>query len=153
MNFLSLIREKAGFTNNEVKVVLFLSVTFLVGLAIKLTRAPGAPDALPRYDYTRLDSMFIAQSRAADSLSSRPAEQKVAAAREPKKPPAAGSINVNRATSQELQRLPGVGAAFADRIVLYRKEHGRFASVEDLLNVNGFGQKRLELIRRYVTVR
>jgi competence protein ComEA len=61
-------------------------------------------------------------------------------------------INVNTATVQELQGLPGVGAATAGNIVDFRSAHGKFASVENLLQVKGIGKKTLEKIRNLVTV-
>ncbi len=60
-------------------------------------------------------------------------------------------ININTATVEELQTLPKVGPKTAEAIVKYRKEHP-FESVEDLLNVKGIGEKKLELIRPHVTV-
>ena|SRR5437867_5417041 len=74
-------------------------------------------------------------------------------------PPAAAApqtttekINVNTASSEELTALPGIGKAYADRIVEYREKNGPFKKVEDLLNVRGIGEKTLERIRDRVTV-
>jgi comEA protein len=60
-------------------------------------------------------------------------------------------IDINRATAEELQRLPGVGPRISQRIVDER-EKGRFKSVEDLRRVSGIGPKILERLRPYVTV-
>jgi competence protein ComEA len=62
------------------------------------------------------------------------------------------SIDVNRATSQELQRLPGVGPKIAQRIVDERAK-APFQSVDDLRRVSGIGPKILERLRPYVTVK
>src|SRR5690606_18493626 len=59
-------------------------------------------------------------------------------------------VAVNRATAAELQRLPGIGPVLADRIIAYRREHGPFTTVDDLLGVSGIGPKVLEQIRPYV---
>lgn len=64
---------------------------------------------------------------------------------------AEGKLNINAATSEQLQSLPGIGAAKAEAIITYRETQGPFASVEDLLRVPGikegiFGQIQ-ELIR------
>lgn len=61
-------------------------------------------------------------------------------------------INVNSATAAELMRLNGVGETIAARIIDYRTQHGAFSSVEELLKVNGIGEKRLEQWRPYLTV-
>lgn len=62
-------------------------------------------------------------------------------------------ININTASAGLLEKLPGVGPMTARRIMEYRERHGRFSSVEDLLNVSGIGPKKLERIRPLATVR
>ena len=61
-------------------------------------------------------------------------------------------ININAATSQELQTIRGVGPALARRIIEYRRTSGRFSTVDDLTNVKGIGEKTLEKIRGSITV-
>jgi competence ComEA-like helix-hairpin-helix protein len=56
-------------------------------------------------------------------------------------------ININSATAADLDRLDGIGPVLASRIIAYRSEHGRFASVDELDNVPGIGPKRLVAIR------
>jgi competence protein ComEA len=63
----------------------------------------------------------------------------------------AAPIDVNRATAEELQRLPGVGPKMAQRIVDERQK-GRFKTVDDLRRVTGIGAKTLEKLRPHVTV-
>ena len=61
---------------------------------------------------------------------------------QPAKPAAASSsLNINTATPAELQKLPGIGAATANRIVEYRQKNGPFKKVEELMNVRGIGEK------------
>ena len=60
-------------------------------------------------------------------------------------------ININTATSQELQTLRGVGPAMAQRIIEYRQTSGGFSTVDDLTNVKGIGEKTLEKIRDRIT--
>ena len=61
-------------------------------------------------------------------------------------------ININTAGAEELAALPGIGPSYAKRIVDYREKNGPFKRVEDLLNVQGIGDKTLEKIREKVTV-
>lgn len=63
----------------------------------------------------------------------------------------AGRVRINSASSSELQSLPGVGPALAQRIIAERSR-GRFASAEDLLRVSGIGKAKLEKMRAYVEV-
>jgi len=56
-------------------------------------------------------------------------------------------IDINRAPAEELTALPGVGPVTAAAIVAYREEHGPFASLEELLLVDGFGRGTLDAIR------
>lgn len=67
-------------------------------------------------------------------------------------PTEAAPIDLNVATASELEALPGVGPAIAAAIVEHRERHGRFASVDDLLEVSGIGPARLEDLRDLVTV-
>lgn len=59
-------------------------------------------------------------------------------------------INVNSATAEELESLPGVGPAIARRIVEHRRRKGRFRSVQDLDAVKGIGAKKMQQLRPYV---
>jgi competence protein ComEA len=62
-----------------------------------------------------------------------------------------GPVNLNTATEDELDGLPGVGPATAAAIVSHREKVGRFASVDDLLDVRGIGAAKLESLRDLVT--
>src|SRR6266481_4843640 len=68
-----------------------------------------------------------------------------------KKPPLK-PININTANSEELQQVPGIGPATAEKILQMRKSYGAFKSVDDLLAIRGLGPKRLEKMRKYLTV-
>ncbi len=63
-----------------------------------------------------------------------------------------GPVNINDASSEQLQTLPGVGPATAQAIVTYRDKQGSFKSVEDLNNVPGIGPAKLARLKPLITV-
>jgi len=69
------------------------------------------------------------------------------------KNPGEGVVNINTADAAELQRLPRVGPAMAERILTYRQQIGGFTSIEQLLDVKGVGEKTLAKWQPFVTVR
>jgi comEA protein len=68
-----------------------------------------------------------------------------------KKPPLR-PVNLNTATALELQQVPGIGPSTADKILKMRKSYGPFKSVDDLRAIRGIGPKRMEKMRKYITV-
>jgi competence ComEA-like helix-hairpin-helix protein len=67
-----------------------------------------------------------------------------------KKKPPAQPVNLNSATSEELQQVAGIGPSTAEKILQMRKSYGPFKSVDDLLAIRGLGPKRLEKMRKYL---
>jgi len=67
-----------------------------------------------------------------------------------KKKPPAQPVNINTANSEQLQTVPGIGPATAEKILQMRKSYGAFKSVDDLLAIRGLGPKRLEKMRKYI---
>jgi comEA protein len=65
---------------------------------------------------------------------------------------AAPTVNLNTATLAELQALPGIGAKTAERIVQYREKNGPFKKIEELMNVQGIGEKSFLKLRAHLTV-
>lgn len=63
-----------------------------------------------------------------------------------------GLVNINTATSEQLQTVKGIGPATARKIIEYRDAHGPFASVDELLNIDGIGAKTVQKLRGKVTV-
>ena len=61
-------------------------------------------------------------------------------------------VNINTASQSELDELPGIGPAIAQRIVEYRNENGNFKKIEDLQNVKGIGDAKFSEIKDLVTV-
>jgi len=69
-----------------------------------------------------------------------------------KKKPPAHPININTAGATDLQQVPGIGPSTAQKILDTRKSYGAFKTVDDLLAIKGIGPKKLEKMRKYLTV-
>ena len=61
-------------------------------------------------------------------------------------------VNINTATKNELDQLPGIGPSIAQRIIEYREENGNFQKIEDVQNVKGIGDAKYEEIKDNITV-
>lgn len=67
--------------------------------------------------------------------------------------PEDGRIDINTATLEEFESLPGIGPAIAERIIYYRNVNGKFDIVEDLTEVSGIGDKTIEKLRDRIVAR
>jgi competence protein ComEA len=67
-------------------------------------------------------------------------------------PPTQDLVNINSATLEELDALPGIGPTTAQKIIDYRDENGPFSVIEDIMNVSGIGPATFEDIQELITV-
>ena len=67
-------------------------------------------------------------------------------------PALTGPININTATLEELDRLPGIGPSLAQAIIDYRTKHGLFKTIEDINNVKGIGDALFTKIKDSITI-
>lgn len=148
----SKLHQALGFTRTEGRVVVVLVISFVIGLGIKVVK--DTSQGSTRFDYSAADSEFAARSaiRGADTLPK--AGTMAVQVPAPADPDAYSSavMDVNTATKNDLMALPGIGDAIAERIIGYREEHGKFTSLDELLNVKGIGAKKLELIRPFCRI-
>ena len=102
--------------------------------------------------------LFLGRNPAGGSVTvSVPARQVSAAApaetqTEPSAQAASLPVNINTADAAELAALPGIGKVLAQRILDYRRVHGDFSAVEQLTNVEGIGEGKLESILELITI-
>lgn len=61
-------------------------------------------------------------------------------------------ININTATIDELDSLPGIGPVIAGNIITYRETHGKFTTIDELMDVDGIGQAKLAALKDRITV-
>jgi comEA protein len=153
MKLFVVLQQRFGFTRNEIKAVLILSIALITGAGIQRyrdSRLPQDESGTLTFDYSRLDSEFIARSKAFEHADAATGLRREQSSRPQKPSLAPGSINLNTATQEELVGLPGIGEQYAKRIVQYREENGPFSSVDELSNVRGIGKKKLEKMRAFL---
>ena len=90
-----------------------------------------------------LVSLFAAAPHAAAQSSSRTAA---------KAAPSGAVVNINTASASELDALPGIGPKVAARIVEYRQKNGPFKKIEELMNVQGIGEKNFLKLKAQIAV-
>ena len=61
-------------------------------------------------------------------------------------------INLNKAAQEELEKLPGIGPALAERIIAFRIANGSFKTIEDIKEVKGIGAHKFEMIKDWISV-
>jgi competence protein ComEA len=153
--------EKAGGARAEARLG-DLNLAAHLKDGVKLT-VPGASDGPPDKVIVVTEDVYVhgppRESASADdgpnTVLAGGVERAAprASARAKKKPPPSQPIDLNAATLEQLQQLPGIGPTMAARIVAWRATHGRLARPEDLLEVKGIGPKSFAKLQPYVTVR
>lgn len=127
-------------------IPILLTAAFLLlsaGFCVGRNTLPGGLYALTARTPTTQESTAQEESTQ-ESAAQTPSSQGTADIQFP--------LDLNSATAEELTALPGIGEVLAGRIVAYREANGAFTSVEELLQVDGIGEKRFEAIRDYITL-
>jgi len=135
------IREYFRFTHNELRILVIFSLIFLTLLAFqgyedwRWTHRTIPPDVLA------FEKMYLKAVRDVKLQSASGIKKDVSAIIH---------IDLNRATRKELIQLPGVGPKTAERILIYRRNHGPFKNKRDLLKVRGIGIKKFKAIEPFL---
>ena len=137
--------------------MLSLAVSLGAGLAVREFRA-GFPDLSARLEQLDREEPTAADDAAgtfSPHSTGRPAKLRAEGGTRDGAREARGRtapLDINRATAEEFQRLPGIGPTLAAQIVRARERRGSFASSEDLRAVPGIGPRKLDAIRNLITV-
>ena len=136
------------FTPQERRVVLFLTLSLLVGSGVKLYRSRRASRLFPATAGIVFTSdEDSGDTRVLDTLIAE-VERMVGGEGIVEK----DVVDINTATEMEFRMLPGIGPKLAARIVSHRETHGKFKLVRDLVRVPGIGEKKLAAIEEIVFV-
>lgn len=139
MIWLYRLQQRLAITRNEGLAILTLSGLLLLGLAVRHGETPA-----PVHDpstYEEVEARF--QAHVAKLPGVNHSEGRTAP---PHRAETTVRINLNTASSTELQQLPGIGPALSERIEAYRSTHGPFRRVGDITQVRGIGEKTLARI-------
>lgn len=139
MIWLYRLQQRLSITRHEGLAVLTLTVLFLTGLTVRHVQEQQIPPV------------------AVDSLVAQPVDlpsDTVAEARSSVKPPPSpeNPVDINEASRNALQRLPGIGPSLSERIVEYRSSQRPFQRIEELRRVRGIGPKTLNDLRPKIVV-
>jgi len=134
--------------------VVCAAAIFVTGLYFGRTGATGSFAVTTQYEIGAVQPQEIEElaGRIERRNDGQGQEEQSAAAQEASAPEESGPININTADVNQLTALPGVGPVLAERIIAHREAHGPFQIVEELTDVSGIGQSRLEDIRPLITV-
>jgi competence ComEA-like helix-hairpin-helix protein len=155
------------YTRRQILVLLILMAIAGFGLAVGHWRRvrPDTVDYLEQLDRGPALGSTPTAPRSTDRPASAPSsdpesrpKRRTREPRESERPPGApadapaDTIDLNRATTVELTRLPGIGPALARRIADTRDADGPFARVEELERIRGMSARKIEKLRAFVTI-
>ena len=160
------ISKKTGLTQTELKISIFIVLVFLIGLTYKLIFDQKDTVPYQKFDYTEEDEKFYNSGKDTSSINNQKSDDKEVDYKQEvldfnsqsfdniqkKTLPAEKSINLNSATVEELVNLPGIGEKTAQKIIEYRDKHKRFRNINELLNIKGIGEAKLAKIKKYIFI-
>lgn len=156
------LSARLGLTRSEITVVSLLAALLLIGSVLQRLQAVEEREVVEKraeaalFSEAELDSLI-----ALAAIQQEQVHEQVAAAvsQERSNTPKngnrrlSGPIAFNSADSRELQLIPGIGPVIAERLVTFRNNAGgRIESIDRLLEVKGIGRKKLETLKKHLTL-
>lgn len=141
----------SGLTRQEQKILLFLILVITIGMGIHYVGRPGRHGVWVESDRTVSEEVTGATS-AAGTIHHGEQSSGETLRLEAQPRDVEGRLNINQATLEELDKLPGIGPKRAQLIIDYREANKGFRVVEELLNISGIGEKTYSQLERYVYV-
>ncbi|GAB4370046.1 MAG: hypothetical protein Kow0042_12090 [Calditrichia bacterium] len=142
------------FTRAQIRAIWFIVIIQAIAVGYHYGKYFLFPD--PPYDFTEFEESFLqkrdsilafqGENLSRQDMNSPPPSDKITASYK------TFPININTATSEELQKLPRVGPKMAQRIIEYRSQNGGFQSIEEIMQVKGIGEKTFEKLRDLITI-
>lgn len=126
--------------NKKEEIFVFISILCILGFSIYIFISSF---------FVRIDNISYALNNKASASSQTSAEKHSS---DQKSDFQSSLININTATSTELQKLNGIGETISQRIVDYRNANGSFKTIEEIKNVKGIGEAKFEAIKDNITI-
>lgn len=161
--------EKLKITPGERKTVTLLVVLFVLLASVNVGLSPSVPFEDGQYreleqQFKKRTAMLKKKERKLMQRYHPPEKQLVSTPNDTTPADTAGTpdeeqnvtqsaqqkVNINTANQQALESLPGIGPTYAQRIIAYRKENGKFKTIEELKKIKGIAQKRLDNLKPFV---
>ncbi len=170
MNLIEKLATKISLTKAEIYLVSMLLGFLMLGVIMKQIHSVENADLLikkaeaARYSDAEVDSLIslatVEQAKVNDDVSREVAaeEKDEVVEKKPKhlskgKKVFTGTLSFNKASTLQLQKIPGIGPVMAGRLITFRSEKGgKVKQFEDFLEVKGISSKKLEVLKQYFTL-
>ena len=171
MNALEKLALKLSLTKAEITLISVLLGFLLLGGVLKTIRSAEDADLLvkkaekARFREAEVDSLIalaaVEQATVKEDVlqeaeterDETPTEMRAERGHSSEKKVFKGTISFNKASSRQLQKIPGIGPVMAERLVTFRKaKGGKVQQFQDFLEVKGIGKKKLEFLKKYFTL-
>lgn len=147
MSFFKKLNPANFFTKEEISILFFLLLFTMAGILLKNFKSIFLTSSSIQFENTDIDSILVAVFNQ-EKVENIDLDRKINFKKELKKK----SINLNRATVEELSQLPGIGEKTALKIIEYRKKYGGFKKLEDLMKIERIGPNLFEKIKDYLII-